>query len=193
MAFYEIYDKLSQEYDDRYQTEYDRKENEFVTNLIQDLVGESPRILDVGAGTGLTLELGITSPEKYWGIEPSALMSAKLLNKFSGVDNFFVGTYETFYRSMGLEQDFDLVISLFGSPSYINPMYLHLMLRKYKNVLLMNYIDGYRPDYEYGDEEVKKQTEAALREVNASAAELGAKKINLNKFQITIFGDYPNG
>ncbi len=44
-----------------------------------------PAILDVGCGTGRVLDLGLTTPERYAGVDPSTPMLNQLIRKHPGV------------------------------------------------------------------------------------------------------------
>lgn len=51
-----------------------------------NLTGEyPPAVLDVGCGTGRTLDLGLTKPDRYAGVDPSTPMLNHLVRKPPGV------------------------------------------------------------------------------------------------------------
>ena len=78
------------------------------------------RVLDIGCGTGLPLDLKITEPVRYVGIDPSHAMLNELVRKhktLAGVQPMrFADALEQ--RVLGATR-FDLVLALGGSASYL--------------------------------------------------------------------------
>lgn len=196
MPYYEVYDKLSSSYDKRYESPGAFAENVEIQELINSLAGPSATMLDVGAGTGLALELGLTEEPYFTGIEPSVGMAIHCLKKFPRVGNFFVGTFEAYVdKCIGQDEakspdrpPFDIVISLFGSPSYIPANYLWEMLKLGEKVVMMHYIDGYLPDYEENNPYLRAQAEGS-RACAERMAQSKGRLFQLNKFQVTVFGE----
>jgi len=78
------------------------------------------RVLDVGCGTGLTLDLGITDAVRYTGVDPSQPMLNELVRKYPLVARIEPATLANALagRSFGGTR-FALVTALGGSASYL--------------------------------------------------------------------------
>jgi hypothetical protein len=186
---FSVYDSLATAYDHRYTTEEDLKENATVRKLLVSLFGAyAPKTLDVGAGTGLLLDLKITPPSLFVGLDPSQGMLNELVRKHPEVSNLIPATFEDAFEQLQ-GQRFDLVASLFGSPSYIEPAYIRKMpdlLSAGGALVLMHYRQGYLPSYEEDDAELMART-ADSREA-ALELECGGRtdRYRLNNFVVTV-------
>lgn len=138
-----IYDRLAPVYDARYSTPECLQENDEIFSSVKDLVTPFSTVLDVGCGTGLAIEyLQISSPT-YLGIDPSQGMKNEFIRKYPRY-NFEQATFE----DLRTDKYFDVVISLFGSPSYIEPASYGRLRASADDYFLMFYKDGYKPDYQ---------------------------------------------
>src|SRR5690625_6452454 len=78
-----MYDLLAKEYDGRYLGEKFQAENRQVFEWIREGRGGkigAPRVLDLGAGTGLTLDIGVLDDgdfQDYVAVDPSAGIDRK--------------------------------------------------------------------------------------------------------------------
>lgn len=98
-------------------------------------------VLDIGCGYGMALNY--INSEKYLGIDISINQLKTLKQNFINKDVLNCA-FEDFYTPL----KFDTIISLFGSPSYINPTSLHRvksMLSVGGKAYLMYFKDGYFP------------------------------------------------
>lgn len=177
-----LYDELAPDYDARYQSPEDIAENEAVRKVITSHAGAyAPKTLDIGCGTGLLLDLKITHPSLYTGVDPSQAMLNELVRKHTKVKNLLPGRWEDRAKDAG--QGYDLAASLFGSASYIRPDFIGVIPKLVTAggmTILMHYKEGYVPDYErdcpppYADE-----SREAARELP------GAHLFELGNFQVT--------
>jgi len=63
--------------------------------LVAPLKSEYPTsVLDVGCGTGRVLDLGLTTPDRYAGVDPSQPMLNMLVRKYPGVGRIYPSTIE---------------------------------------------------------------------------------------------------
>jgi SAM-dependent methyltransferase len=99
------------------------------------------RTLDVGCGTGVTLDLGVVEGIRYVGIDPSTAMLNALVAKhpvLAGVHPMTYGEAESNRVLSGTL--FDTVLSLGGSASFLSPAEIELMRdRAKRTVLLMHF------------------------------------------------------
>jgi hypothetical protein len=111
------YDGFADEYDSIFADEESKTEDGEVLSHLPDLTGL--RVLDVGCGTGLLIDYRADEiePERYVGIDPSTPM----LNVFKKKHPKYASrlTCSTFEDCA--KGQFDVVVSLYGSCSYIHP------------------------------------------------------------------------
>jgi SAM-dependent methyltransferase len=130
------YDRIADVYDGLFNDVNSILENHFVTSIIP----KCGKVLDIGCGTGILLDYLDISPDRYTGIDPSR----KMLIWFKEKHPHHL-TLHTEFEIFGGGK-FDTILSLFGSPSYINPGALPRiseMLNPGGKYFLM----FYRPDY----------------------------------------------
>lgn len=136
------YDQIASQYDQLWDTPEATAENQQVMDRIAYSHGD---VLDIACGTGLFLDHH-PNCKTYLGVDPSPAMLSQLTAKHPDRDLIC----ETFEASLSriCTKRFDLIISLFGSPSYIYPAALdcvHDLLRPKGKMLLMFYAPGYKP------------------------------------------------
>lgn len=185
-----VYDQLATAYDHRYVTEEDLRENETVRKLLVSLFGAyAPTVLDVGCGTGLLLDLKITPPALFTGLDPSQGMLNELVRKHPRATHLVPATFEDGFEQLR-GQRWDLVASTFGSPSYIAPEYIERMPQLVKpggSIVLMHYREGYLPNYEEGDEALMERSAQSRSAALALAARHeGSRTYRLNNFVVTV-------
>lgn len=182
-----IYDGLATSYDERYQNPADLAENAAVRSMIVQHFGAyAPTVLDVGGGTGLLLDMGITSPALYTVVDPSQGMLNELLRKHPRVSQVYPMRIEEALEVPDLAGtgQYELVASLFGSPSYVSPDAIKRLPDLCSDLLvLMHYREGYLPDYEQPMAEELTPVVDASRE---AARALGGQRSYLNQFEVTI-------
>lgn len=137
------YDLISEKYDDLFIDESSIIENKEVYKKIKEYTKGT--ILDIGCGTGLFLDmLGKKTKVKYTGIDPSPKMLSKLIIKYPMyLNNLINASYEEIKLGK-----YDIVISLFGSVSYIKKKKLKSILENVADggkYFLMFYKEGYTP------------------------------------------------
>ena len=88
------YDAVASHYDEQFPSS-----DRFVTDLreaVDSLRSEYPTsLLDVGCGTGRVLDLGLTTPDRYAGVDPSKPMLNQLVRKHPSVAAVYPATIET--------------------------------------------------------------------------------------------------
>lgn len=119
---------------------------ETATAMKRVCVASGSRVLDVGAGTGTFLDHWSEKidPLGYVAIDPSRPMTGRLVVKHPAyTDSVVPSRFEDYTGG-----DFDLMVSMFGSASYIEPRYLPRvrdMLAPGGRYFFMFYADGYEP------------------------------------------------
>lgn len=143
-----VYDLLAPDYDDRYSNPDCEAENRAVVGHVLEHHPTRPRhVLDLGAGTGLSLDLGLATPENITALDPSQAMLNELLRKHPAVTSIIPAPYTA---DTTIDGTFDLVLSLFGAASYLEPDALKQipsLLTPEGTAILMFYKPGYYPDY----------------------------------------------
>ncbi len=124
------YDQIAPIYDEMWRDESALDEN---LEIIGRLNYQGGSVLDIGCGTGLFLDY-VPEPDSYLGIDPSEMMLQRLLHKHpnagmakTSFESFFneappkAKAIRTPLENFFTEERFDLVVSLFGSVSYVSP------------------------------------------------------------------------
>lgn len=126
----------------------DEEQQGFV-RLVDEVTGgyRKCRTLDIGAGTGLSLDLGLTESRRLTAIDPSQPMLNELVRKHPLVARVepmtFTDTIE--HRHLGGTK-FDLVLALGGSASYLSPAdWESVSQHAHGRLVLSVYTDGESP------------------------------------------------
>jgi SAM-dependent methyltransferase len=175
-----FYDQLATDYDARFTSPECLAENTTVAGIVAGhAMSYAPRALDIGCGTGLFLDLKLTHPSLYTGVDPSQAMLNELVRKHPKVTDLLPGRWEDMAARAG--QGYDVIVALFGAASYIEPRFIAGIPRLATSqglTVLMHYREGYVPHYDLSVPE----TAGASRE--AAAALPGAHVFELNNFQV---------
>jgi SAM-dependent methyltransferase len=145
----------------------------------------APRTLDVGCGTGLLLDLGVTAPGMFTGIDPSQGMLNELIRKHPRVKDIQPALAEDVIDQYG-RRSYELVVSLFGSASHLTgPTILRMAEITSSLMVIMTYIPPYVPDYYQG---VYPPEYDESRQASEALEEAGGRSFTLNKFRVTVLG-----
>lgn len=134
------YDCIADRYDDIYSSKHCHVENQLVAGMLKQVLPPTRPILDVGCGTGLLLDLLPQLAVPYMGIDPAPKMLEALKVKHPHA-NVLCSKYEDV--STNSLRDGNVIVSLFGSPSYISPE--DWDLKNLSGYFLMFLKDGYFP------------------------------------------------
>lgn len=181
-----LHDKYASEYDSWYLSPTALEENDTIRRIIVKHFGAyAPTMLDVGCGTGLMLDLKITHPALFYGIDPSQGMLNELVRKHTQVTSLWAAPAEQVVEKVGSEHGpFDLVLSTFGSASHLTPETIEYLPSVTTGLLiLMTYRDGYLPEYyEETPETYYTSREAARRLLE----KYEGYQTRLNDFDVTV-------
>ena len=122
------YDRLACTWDGLFTRRRDVAENAYVLRRLRASGALRGRVLDVGCGTGLLLDLTALSPAQYVGVDVAPAMVARAREKYPG-HTFVVGDAQALPLPAG---DVDAVVSLFCATSYTD---LGRAMREYRRVM----------------------------------------------------------
>ena len=132
----DLYDSIAATYDDAFEQDNFLTENADLFNMIREHV--TPIVFDVGCGTGLPLRYLSLSPHEYFGIDPSSQM----LNRFTAKWPEY-NAEQCFFETHSSTASYGTTISLYGSPSYIEPDRYEDLKASSPTYFLMFYSEGY--------------------------------------------------
>lgn len=110
----QAYDRRAEGYDNYHVDTKSLAENRYVSQRLSAILNPETRVFDIGCGTGLLLDLIKIHPDQYIGLDISEGMLNHARKKYPN-HKFYQGNAEDLGDRFGPQ---DLVISLFGSPSY---------------------------------------------------------------------------
>jgi SAM-dependent methyltransferase len=128
-----IFDRFATEYDHLYDGVLSKAEDAYVTARLTEMLKPGDRVLDLGCGTGLFLDLCPDYVSGYTGCDMSTGMLAVAERKWP--------TARLLCRDMvktGLEESFDAAVSLFGSPSYVDRWHWPCLINEVRQRLRPN-------------------------------------------------------
>ena len=134
-----FYDCIAEQYDTYFQDEDSKSQD---NRILQHLLRfKDKRILDIGCGTGLLLEIMELSTNQYLGIDPSKGMLNIMNAKFPNHETMVCG-----FERYGFRRSHTAFISLFGSMNYVNPDYFNSQFKFIEDdYYFMFYGDEYSP------------------------------------------------
>lgn len=179
---FSVYDTLCMEYDDLVGGPHDEQIKEIIA---EHLKIPAPKVLDIGAGTGRGLDLELTPPGRMVVVDPSQGMLNTLLRKHHfpprrKVGDVLATRIEDVYENF-VPGEFDLVLGLYGSPSYVYPGVVEMLPELGQLTVLMTYKPGYLPAWWRGWE-LPPNTES----VAATVARMGGLRYDLGNFDLTV-------
>lgn len=144
---YKSYDRIADQYDEHYTAPVNLQENAELAVMIGRLVTSETRVLDIGCGTGLVLDLVDIPPENYVGIDPSHEMLAKLREKHPEHT-----AIESTYEDYEPDTKFDVALAIFSGHYLDDEAKAHLAERADKYLYMFAKPD-YAPSWYYTPEE----------------------------------------
>lgn len=142
-----FYDYIASVYDNAFKGKSFIKENKEIRDRIIKYIKPGLKVLDMGCGTGLLLELVNIKKDDYCGIDISKGMINKAQSKFP-LHKFIFSNIED---CNGIkENSIDVAISLFGSFSYVDNFYtaidnMYNILKENGKYFIMFYEGNYYP------------------------------------------------
>ena len=184
-GIWSVYDEIATDYDRLY-SPVDGDEKVGLLRLLSDLdLPDAPLTLDIGCGTGAVLDLGVTTPDRYVGLDPSQGMLNELVIKHGrGVlKGVIPGSLEMVLDDL-CGQRFELVIAAFGSASHLSADAIRALPGLFSSqIVLMAYRDGYAPTLHHEAPGTGKSALEALRRI---AGERGSQTSQVGKFEVIV-------
>lgn len=133
------YDKIAEMYDSLFTDEESLTENREVGDMIS--LRSEETVYDIGCGTGLFVEITGIEPRLYFGYDVSKGMLKRFVEKFPEYREVLTigNSGEMPHRKA------DLMVSLFGSPSYLTEKELRTIASCASRLFLMFYKEDYYP------------------------------------------------
>lgn len=137
---YSQYDDIASKYDSLFRDETSLVEDNEVGEMLPPLTGST---LDIGCGTGLLTEIVRIDPGNYLGVDPSKGMLEQFAKKHPEFKERIV--CEPF-NGRNLDcNNFNNIIALFGSPSYLSYFAVLAISKSKARKFLMFYKEQYHP------------------------------------------------
>ena len=137
---YSQYDDIASKYDSLFRDETSLVEDNEVGEMLPPLTGST---LDIGCGTGLLTEIARIDPDNYLGVDPSKGMLEQFAKKHPEFKERIV--CEPF-NGRNLDcNNFNNIIALFGSPSYLSYFAVLAISKSKARKFLMFYKEQYHP------------------------------------------------
>ncbi len=137
---YSQYDDIASKYDTLFRDETSLVENREVGEMLPPLNGST---LDIGCGTGLLTEIARIDPHDYLGVDPSKGMLEQFKKKHPEFSERLV--CEPFNGKNLDSRNFDNIVALFGSPSYLSHFAILAISKSKARKFLMFYKEQYHP------------------------------------------------
>jgi SAM-dependent methyltransferase len=184
-----VYDSIGPDYDAMWTKPTDLDENKAVRSFILGHFGAyAPKTLDIGCGTGLLLDLGITSPAIYTGVDPSQGMLNELVLKHPKVspDQLYAAPLQDVIDRFGTGE-FDLVAALFAPTSYLDPETIRRIPALSRDlVFLMNYDGVWLPDWYNGVEPATVGPARAATHALLTEGGYSGREFKIGPFEVTV-------
>jgi hypothetical protein len=113
------YDSFATEYDARFLGPEHFQDHVRLRELITVAAGvENPAVVDIGAGTGFGLDLGITTPDRYTAVDPGQGLLNHLVIKHPRIAGIIPATAADYLAAPRDEQP-ELLVALGGTGSHL--------------------------------------------------------------------------
>jgi ubiquinone/menaquinone biosynthesis C-methylase UbiE len=109
------YDEIARIYDDEYEDAKSLAENNILRRILKVGGFTKDRVLDLGCGTGLLMDLAPVSSDRYVGVDPSSGMLEVARSKYP--EHTFVQSSAEHMQHLE-DESFDNIVSLFGPINY---------------------------------------------------------------------------
>ena len=178
---------------DEVATEWDRMlgatevEREGIAAIARTFGPKKLRVLDIGCGTGLALDLGITESVRLVGVDPSQAMLNELVRKYPLMAGIHPMTFgEAIEQRVLGGSRFDVVIALGGAASYLTDAdYSALPTCGEGRMILTAYAEGEAPVTGDASED---QLGAARDRLRSFTVRSGGTLSLIGRFEVAVIG-----
>lgn len=148
MDLKKIYDNIAKSYDNKYQSEIHKIEDDIISHILTTQIKENNSVLDLGCGTGHVIKLANLNYAQYHGVDFSQGMIDDAKSKYN---NYIFENQDI--TKMNHIKDFDVILAVYGQVNYIGIKEFCNILTKHgtKNVKYMAvvYAKNGHEDYSY--------------------------------------------
>lgn len=113
-----VYDKYADQYDRAYTSALHHAEDRVIQGWLAQVIPPTARVIDLGCGTGLLLDLCPRPPERYLGVDISQAMLAVAAQKYPAHARQGGFLQADMTRTGQPEHAFDAAVCLYGGVSY---------------------------------------------------------------------------
>jgi 2-polyprenyl-3-methyl-5-hydroxy-6-metoxy-1,4-benzoquinol methylase len=114
------YDEVATRYDEQHPIT--DAEGRALMELVAPLKSEYPTsVLDVGCGTGRVLDLGLTTPDRFAGVDPSQPMLNMLVRKYPSVGRIYPTTIEQALADGAFTPGQFEIVTVYDTADHLDP------------------------------------------------------------------------
>jgi len=133
------YNAIAEKYDNLFSDRSFVAEEIMLGSMLGSFMSKTEYVLDIGCGTGVLLSIVEIEPSRYAGVD----ISEGMLKIMSSEHPDYVSINKEFDISDA--DGFDLIVGLFGSPSYMSPDVIRDVIGSGRSYFLMFYAEDYNP------------------------------------------------
>lgn len=177
------YDAVATEWDADFSATDDER-TAYVEILREIADSKYKRVLDIGCGTGLSLDLGLSQAVRFTGVDPSQAMLNELTLKHPHTAALHPMRFDTALERKAFDGTrFDAVIALGGSGTYLSPQEIAALPQLTKGPILLTHIAPEHPTAFTTSS--TEQQQVSLRAASELSTTHNGKQFRLGRFVCT--------
>lgn len=135
------YDAIAPWWDDIYRDFVDFDKAVLWKLVHQNVSVIKPTLLDIGAGTGATIDAQVAGASETTAIDPSRGMLNDLVVKYPNIRRVFGGTFDDYLQAGG-DRAYDLAVASAGSASYLTPQEIRQVPEVARSLAVLSFYDS---------------------------------------------------